>query len=75
MGSAYNMPVYLLGEISDHYDKAVVVSFDVVNDMPKPMVFFDSNEIDALMKGLEAAKEGEDTFDIITAVHKELRGL
>ncbi|MDO4188432.1 MAG: hypothetical protein Q4D29_05515 [Lachnospiraceae bacterium] len=74
MGSAYNMPIYLLGEIEDHKDEAVVVSMRFDGERPVPMVFFDDEEIESLVEGLNKADKNSDTFDIIVEVHKRIRG-
>lgn len=74
MGSAYNMPIYLLGEIEAHRDKAVVVSFRMDDGRPVPMIFFSKDEVDAVFKALEEADKSDDSFDIITQVHRKIRG-
>ncbi len=72
-GNAYNMPIYLLGEVEEHIEKAVVVSVSEEDENVKPMVFFSDGEIQALVKRLKTAVEGEDSFNIIKKVHKEMR--
>lgn len=73
-GNAYNMPVYLLGEVEAHIDKAVIVSLRFDGENPVPMVFFDENEVAAVVERLEKAEDGEDTFDILAEVHRKIRG-
>ncbi|MCR4743848.1 MAG: hypothetical protein K5894_01310 [Lachnospiraceae bacterium] len=73
MGSAYNMPEYLLGEIEDHLDKAVVTSFCMDEGDGYSMIFFNKDEVDAVIEGLKAAKPGEDSYDILKEVHKKIR--
>ena len=73
-GSAYNMPTYLLGEVVKNIDKAVIVSVRFEDDRPVPMVFFDEDEVDAVVERLEKAGKDEDTFDILVEVHKKIRG-
>ncbi len=73
MGSAYNMPEYLLGEIEEHREKAVVVSCRMEGDTPIPMVFFSEDEVNALTEALEKAEKGEDSFEILQVVHKHIR--
>ena len=75
MGSAYNMPVYLLGEMEEHYGQAMVFSLYMEDDGPRIMAFIGKPEIDPLMEALEAAGDDEDSFDICKAVHKKIRGL
>ena len=74
MGSAYNMPIYLLGEIEDHYGEAIVIAVDMGEQIPKVMAFIEESEIKALTEALEAAGEDEDSWDICCAVHRKLRG-
>ncbi len=73
-GNAYNMPIYLLGEIEEHIDKAVVVSvyFDE-KGQPVPMVFFSKDEINALIQRLDKAGENENSFEILKEVHRKIR--
>jgi len=67
------MPIYLLGEVEENIEKAVVVSFYMDGDRPVPMVFFDQNEVDALIEGLENAGDDADSFDIAKEVHRRIR--
>lgn len=73
MGNAYNIPLYLLGEIESHIEKAVVVSIRFDDNNPVPMVFFSRDEIDALTEELINSSSEENSFNIITAVHKKIR--
>lgn len=73
MGSAYNMPIYLLGEVEEHIEKAVIVSYYMENGRPVPMVFFDEAEVNAVVERLEKAQKGEDSFQILKEVHGVIR--
>ena len=75
MGSAYNMPIYLLGEIEDNFDKAVVVSFYEKEGQMLPIILFDESEIALLAEELGKAGKEEDSYNIIRKVHRELRGI
>lgn len=44
-GSAYNMPVYLLGEIAEHVESAFVVAWDTDSDMLHPRALVGETEI------------------------------
>lgn len=74
MGSAYNMPIYLLGELEENFEKAVVISYYVKDDLLRPIVLFDDMEIKVLMEYLEKAGEDEDSYDILKKVHQDIRG-
>lgn len=54
-------------------EKSVFVSFNMDEDRPVLMVFFDQREVDALIEGLENAGDGADSFEIAKEVHKRIR--
>lgn len=72
MGSAYNMPVYLCGEIAANIEKAVVASYYFKEEQLVPIILFSEYEIDCLLEELEADMDG-DSFDILKRVHSKLR--
>ena len=72
-GSAYNMPVYLLGEIEDHVDNAMVIAWDRDEDgMPHPRFLVEPCEICPLIEALEANEDG-DSWEIAVEVNKQIR--
>ena len=74
MGSSYNMPSYLLGELEENVDKAIVVSFDYNDERFVPVFLVDDNEINSLINALKEADEEDDSLEIIKKVHKYIRG-
>lgn len=73
-GSAYNMPAYLLGEIADYPDKAVVAAVDWDTDGRfHPRILADSDEINMLIEALEQYQD-QDAWEIVVEVNKALRG-
>ena len=71
-GSAYNMPVYLLGEIEDHVDSVFVIAWDMDGDTPHPRALVGKKEIMPLIEALEADEDG-DSWEIAVRVNKEIR--
>lgn len=76
-GSAYNMPIYLLGELEEHRAGAIVFAWDWDEDgSPHPRTFFTDEEIGALMEALEEAHEKNpdaNAWDIAVEVNKKNR--
>lgn len=72
-GSAYNMPVYLLGEIEDHEDTAMVIAWDMDEDQPHPRFLVGEDEIRLLIDVLENNQDG-DSWEIAVEVNKAIRG-
>lgn len=72
MGSAYNMPVYLLGEIEGHADSTLVVAWDMDGEMPHPRAFLGRNEVQLLMEALEANLDG-DSWEIAVELNRRMR--
>lgn len=50
-GSAYNMPVYLLGAIEGHEDTAVVVAWDMDGNQPHPRFLVEPEEKNSTYRG------------------------
>ena len=75
MGSAYNMPIYLLGEVEENIEKAVVISYYMNEGCPVPMVFMEEKEIAALMEELENAPKDADSFDIVKSAYEKISKL
>lgn len=72
-GSAYNSPVYLLGEIEGHESTSLVVAIDKEEDgMPRPRAFFGEEEISLLIKNLKENQDG-DTWEIAVELNKQIR--
>lgn len=71
-GSAYNMPVYLLGAIEGHEDTAMVVAWDWDGDTPHPRFLVEPSEICPLIEALEANPEG-DSWEIAVEVNRKIR--
>ena len=73
-GSAYNMPAYLLGEIADYPDKAVVAAVDWDEDGRfHPRILADADEINMLIEALDEHQE-QDAWEIVVDINKALRG-
>ena len=73
-GSAYNMPAYLLGEIADYPDKAVVAAVDWDEDGRfHPRILADADEINMLIDALDKHQD-QDAWEIVVDVNKALRG-
>ena len=72
-GSAYNIPVYLLGEIEKHIEKTFVVAWDMDGDMPHPRAII-GEEVLLLIKALQDDIEG-DSWEIAVEVNKKIRGI
>ena len=70
MGGAYNMPIYLLGEVEAHRDEAVVIRVLIEDDLVKVMIFMEDEEMDVLMAALESADENDDSFEICRRVRE-----
>lgn len=75
MGSAYNMPTYLLDEMEIHLkpeSDVIVVAWDYKDDFPKPM-FFAGNDIFPLRKALFEADKNDNSWNICKEVHGAIR--
>lgn len=72
-GNANNMPIYLLGEIEEHYGETIVFAIGAKENDYNPMIFVDNKEIDTLMEALENAEKDENAWEICKRVHKILR--
>lgn len=72
-GSAYNMPIYLLGELEGHEEEAIVVSMDWDDEMPHPRFLVEPSEIVPLMEALEANQDS-DSWEIAVRVNRQIRG-
>lgn len=72
-GSAYNMPVYLLGAIEGHEDTAVVVAWDMDGNQPHPRFLVEPEEIILLIEALEENPD-RDAWEIAVEVNKKIRG-
>ena len=71
-GNAYNMPMYLLGEIEGYVDSSFVVAWDMDQDVPHPRAFVGETEIMALIKALEEDENG-DSWEIAVKLNKKIR--
>ena len=72
-GSAYNMPAYLLGEIADYPDKAVVAAVDWDEDGRfHPRILADADEINMFIDALDKHQD-QDAWEIVVDVNKALR--
>lgn len=73
MGNAYNMPMYLAGEIEEHIEEAVVICLGTEEEKFRPMVFMGENEVNMLLEALAKAGDDDDSWEICREVHKAIR--
>lgn len=75
MGSAYNDPLYLLGEIENNPDEVFVIAWDdtEADQMPRPRALVGEREVVALVHTLED-NMSEDAWEIAMAVNHVIRG-
>lgn len=73
-GSAYNMPIYLLGEIEGHEEDSFVIALDTEGDELRPRFLVGKYEIGALMVALEACPN-EDAWQLAVDVNKDMRAM
>ncbi len=72
-GSAYNSPIYLLGEIEGHESDSLVVAIDKEKDgAPRPRAFFGEEEIALLIEYLKENQDG-DTWELAVELNKQIR--
>ena len=74
-GRAYNMAIYLLGEIENNPDEACVVALDYDENLeiPYPRVLINEEEILLLIEALEANLE-RNSWETVVEVNKKIRG-
>lgn len=74
IGSAYNMPIYLLGELDGYEDESCVIAIDFdENDMPRPRFLIERPEIELLMNELDKQRS-RDSWEVAVEVNKAIRG-
>lgn len=72
-GNAYNMPAYLLEAIQKREEPVMVVALEMDDELPKPRIFVDNNEVEALIEALENDIEG-DSWEMAVRLNKQFRG-
>lgn len=73
LGSAYNMPGYLAGEVEEHIDEAVVYCIGFNEEGFRPMIFASEDEIELLLDALNKADDNDNSWEVCSELHKKIR--